>query len=113
MTTNQSIILLVVGISLFMLTAGYIVGKLVEKRKRDKEMAGIVAARLLQKPQVPEPPSPQNAGFYSQLANANINQQLGAMQGQSNMGLGNYLIGGNPILSQGLPSRFSAIRRSQ
>jgi hypothetical protein len=88
MTTNQSIILLVVGISLFMLTAGYIVGKLVEKRKRDKEMAGIVAARLLQKPQIPEPSNQNPPGSW---ANANMQQQMirmgiGSLFGNSAMG---------------------------
>ena len=102
MTTNQSIILLVVGISLFMLAAGYIVGQLVEKRKRDKEMAGIVAERLLRKPET----SSSNVTQPGQAwANA-MNQQLGAMQGQiSNMlgGLiGNSVIGSskNTSLSQ-------------
>ena len=90
--------------------SGFIIGKLVEKRKRDKEMAGIVAERLLRKPEVPSSGDTQPDHAW---ANANMNSQLGAMQGQANMGLGNYLIGGNPILSQGLPSRFSAIRRSQ
>jgi hypothetical protein len=90
--------------------SGFIIGKLVEKRKRDKEMAGIVAERLLRKPEVPSSGDTQPGHAW---ANANMNSQLGAMQGQANMGLGNYLIGGNPILSQGLPSRFSAIRRSQ
>ena len=81
MTTNQSVILLVVGISLFMLTAGCIVGQLVEKRKRDKEMAGIVAERLLRKPEVPSSSTTQLGSGWQ---NANMNQ-LGAMQGQSSM----------------------------
>jgi hypothetical protein len=110
MTTNPFIIILMVGISVFMFIAGYIEGQLVEKRKRDKEMAGIVAERLLRKPEVPSSGDTQPDHAW---ANANMNSQLGAIQGQANMGLGNYLIGGNPILSQGLPSRFSAIRRSQ
>jgi hypothetical protein len=110
MTTNEAIIMIVVGVSIFIFIAGYILGQLVEKRKRDKEMAGIVAERLLRKPEVPSSGETQPGHA---LANANMNSQLGAMQGQANMGLGNYLIGGNPILSQGLPSRFSAIRRSQ
>jgi hypothetical protein len=81
MTTNEAIIMIVVGVSIFIFIAGYILGELVEKRKRDKEMAGIVAERLLRKPEVPSSSTTQLGSGWQ---NANMNQ-LGAMQGQSSM----------------------------
>jgi hypothetical protein len=101
MTTNQSIIL--ICISGLMFATGIIVGWLYEKRKRDKEMAGICAERLLRKPQISEPPSPQvNAVFqqmnntYQQLVSQNPNIGIGQQSNFANM------IGGGMGSSQGL-----------
>ncbi len=51
------------------LIAEYVILTLIHKRKRDKQMASICAARLLRKPQVSEPPDPQINTVLQQMNN--------------------------------------------
>jgi hypothetical protein len=106
MTTNEAIIMIVVGVSIYIFIAGYILGQLVEKRKRDKEMAGIVAERLLRSQRYHRRQLHSCSGGWQ---NASMNQQIGGMQGQQGM-LGS-LMGGNPGISQGFPGMFSTIKK--
>jgi hypothetical protein len=95
--------ILTISLSSIALIAGYVVGTLIHKRKRDKQMASICAERLLRKPQVSEPPSPQvNAvlqqmnNTYQQLVSQNPRIGIGQQSNFANM------IGGGMGSSQGL-----------
>ena len=95
--------ILTISLSSIALIAGYVIGTLIHKRKRDKQMAGIVAERLLRKPQVSEPPNPQVNAVLQRVNNASRqllaqNPSIGIGQ-QSNFA---NMIGGGMGSSQGL-----------
>lgn len=83
-----------VAYTLFM---GIIAGTLEHKWKRDKQMAGFVAERLMGKPKV-EPSSD------TQWV-AGMGQQVGSM-GHQNANILGSLLGSNPIIGQGETGNF-------
>ena len=93
--------ILTISLSSISLIAGYVIGTLIHKRKRDKQIASICAERLLRKPEVPSSIQQPSGGMYANaagmvgdlLGNSALGSNSGLAQSQSQFGNNSVLSG--------------------